>query len=62
MADTNKKIKDLSRLIEEGKKRVNFKVDTMFDDQNDKYEKLLKKRQTILENKQQVEETIKFLN
>jgi hypothetical protein len=44
MADTHKKIKELSRLIEEGKKRVNFKVDTMFEDQNDKYEKLLKKR------------------
>jgi len=46
-----KRIKELTKLIEESKKRVNFKVDTMFDDQNERYEKLLNKRKTILENK-----------
>jgi hypothetical protein len=46
-----RRIKELTRLIEESKKRVNFKVDTMFDDQNERYEKLLNKRKTILENK-----------
>ncbi len=34
----------------------------MYDDQNERYEKLLNKRKTIFENKIQVEETIKFLD
>ena len=62
ISEAQKRIKELSKLIEESKKRVNFKVDTMFDDQNERYEKLLNKRKTICENKIQVEETINFLN
>lgn len=37
--------------INEQKKRVNFKVDAMFDDTNSQYEKLLMKKETIEENK-----------
>jgi hypothetical protein len=32
ISEAQKRIKELSKLIEESKKRVNFKVDTMFDD------------------------------
>lgn len=31
-------LKKLKMRVEEGKKRVNFKVDSMFDDQNERYE------------------------
>ena len=55
-------VKQLKAEIEEQKKRVNFKVDAMFDDTNSQYEKLLMKKETIEENKKQVEETIVYLN
>ena len=42
--------------------RVNFKVDSMFDDQNENYDKLLEKKNTILDNKKDVLNTIEFLN
>ena len=45
------RIKSLKAKIEEQKKRVNFKVDAMFDDTNNQYEKLLMKKETIEENK-----------
>lgn len=44
-------VKQLKAEIEEQKKRVNFKVDAMFDDTNSQYEKLLMKKETIEENK-----------
>ena len=56
------KIKSLTTRIEEEKKRVNFKVDAMFDDTNEEYEKLLKKKATIEENKKQILETLEYLN
>lgn len=55
-------VKQLKAQIEEKKKRVNFKVDAMFDDTNSQYEKLMMKKDTIEENKKQVEETIVYLN
>ena len=55
-------VKQLKAEIEEQKKRVNFKVDAMFDDTNSQYEKLLMKKETIEENKKQVEETIVYRN
>jgi structural maintenance of chromosome 2 len=48
--------------VEQQKKRVNFKVDAMFDDTNSRYEQLMTKRDTIEENKRQVEKTIEYLN
>lgn len=56
------RVKHLKATIDEKKKRVNFKVDSMFDDTNAQYQKLLMKKETIEENKKQVEETIVYLN
>ena len=47
-------IKNLKSTLEEKKKRVNFKVDAMFDDTNSKYEELLKKREILENNKREM--------
>ena len=56
------RIKSIKAKIEEQKKRVNFKVDAMFDDTNNQYEKLLLKKETIEENKKQIQATLAYLN
>ena len=48
------RIKGLKNRLEEDKKRINFKVDAMFDDTNNQYENLLKKKETIELNKKEV--------
>ena len=55
------RIKCLKAKIEEQKKRVNFKVDAMFDDTNIQYEKLLMKKETIEENKKSIQATLEYL-
>jgi len=48
--------------LEDAKKRVNFKVNMMYDETLDRYQKLIAKKETIENNKKEVEETIKYLN
>ena len=62
MRELRESVKQLTAEVDEKKKRVNFKVDSMFEDTNAQYEKLILKKKTINENKRQVEETIVFLN
>jgi structural maintenance of chromosome 2 len=56
------KVKKLKSVIEEKKKRVNFKVNMMYDDTLQQYDRLISKKETIERNKLEVEETITFLN
>jgi structural maintenance of chromosome 2 len=56
------KIKGLKSYTDDQKKRVNFKVDAMFDDTNAKYEELLTKKDILETNKEEVLQSIEFLN
>jgi len=55
-------VKSLKASIEAQQKRVNFKVDSMFDDTQQQYNRLIAKKETIEGDKQEVKETIEFLN
>ena len=60
--EESKKLEKLRTFVDEGKQRVNFKVEELFVDQNQRYDKLIRDRDTIVENKRQLEETIEFTN
>ena len=62
MKDIKEKTKSIANELNEQKKWVNVKVDSMFDDTMEQYTKLMNKRDTIESNKQEVEQTIVFLN
>lgn len=51
MKEMKDSVKKLASEIEEQKKRVNIKVDSMFDDTTEQYTKLMQKRDTIDSNK-----------
>ena len=51
MQQLRESVKQLTSEVEEKKKRVNFKVDSMFEDTNAQYENLILKKKTINENK-----------
>ena len=51
MQQLRESVKQLTAEVEEKKKRINFKVDSMFEDTNAQYENLILKKKTINENK-----------
>ena len=62
IGDEKKSIIDLKNELQDMKKRVDFKVDSMLDDTNIKYDNLITKKTTTEDNKKEVEDTIEYLN
>lgn len=56
------KAKKLATEIEDAKKRVNFKVDSMVDELNERYTQLSTKKQTIEKDRDEVLETVRYMN
>jgi len=55
-------LKTLKTQIDEQKKRVNFKAQQSFEDTTEQYDKLIAKKDTIMQDKQDVLDTIEYLN
>lgn len=56
------KVKNLAQDIENSKKRVNFKVDSMVDELNEKYKHLETKKETIEKDRNEMKQTVDFMN
>jgi len=62
ISDMTLKAKRLKSEIDDQKKRVNFQVDALVDEQNERYNQLSAKKQTIEQDRDNVLKTIDFLN